>query len=128
MSEKCNSCEQMRKENTLVRKALVATDKNYLEVVNENLALKRELEASRSIAFPPERTSPPLKLKCAECNGTGKISMPYVHPTNSNLDEWREEWCGTCDGKGNPGNRSPWFGMPLCVHGYQNCSQCHDTR
>jgi hypothetical protein len=53
MSEKCSSCEQMKKENTLARKALVDTNKNYVEVVNENLALKRELEETRSIAFPP---------------------------------------------------------------------------
>jgi hypothetical protein len=115
----------MKKENTLARKALSDTNKNYIEVVNENLALKRELEASRSIAHPSKPAAPPLKLKCTSCNGTGKISMPYTHPTNPNLDSWRTEWCGVCDGKGNPHNRSPWFGLPLCVHGYQNCSVCN---
>lgn len=65
MSEKCNSCDQMKKENTLTRKALSDTNKNYVEVVNENLALRRELEETRSIAFPPP-ADPPLKLRAVE--------------------------------------------------------------
>lgn len=44
MAEKCNSCEQMKKENAAVRKALMETNKQYVEVVNENLNLKRKLE------------------------------------------------------------------------------------
>lgn len=44
MTEKCSSCEQMKKENTQSRKALMETNKNYIEVVNENLALRREVE------------------------------------------------------------------------------------
>lgn len=23
---------------------------------------------------------------------------------------------------------SPWYGQPLCEHGYQSCSTCHDKR
>lgn len=37
----CNSCEQMKKENKQLRQALVDTNRNYVEVVNENLALRR---------------------------------------------------------------------------------------
>lgn len=44
MTEKCNSCDQMKKENAATRKALMDTNKNYTEVVNENLALRRKLE------------------------------------------------------------------------------------
>lgn len=44
MAEKCNSCDQMKKQAAADRKALLATNKNYIEVVNENLALKRKLE------------------------------------------------------------------------------------
>lgn len=44
MAEKCNNCEQMKKENFQLRKAIIETNKNYVEVVNENLALKRQLE------------------------------------------------------------------------------------
>lgn len=43
MAEKCSSCDQMKKENATMRKALTDTDRNYVEVVNENLALRREL-------------------------------------------------------------------------------------
>lgn len=42
--EKCDNCESMKKENTQIRKALMETNKNYVEVVNENLALRRKLE------------------------------------------------------------------------------------
>lgn len=41
---KCSSCEQMKKENAAARKALMETNKNYVEVVNENLELRRELQ------------------------------------------------------------------------------------
>ena len=34
---------QMKKENAQLRKALAETNTNYVEVVNENLALRREL-------------------------------------------------------------------------------------
>lgn len=44
MAEKCSSCEQMKKENSLARKALLDTNKNYIEVVNENLELRRRIE------------------------------------------------------------------------------------
>jgi len=47
MTEKCNSCEQMKKENAAMRKALSDTNTNYVEVVNENLALRRKLEEAR---------------------------------------------------------------------------------
>lgn len=65
MSEKCNSCVQMKNENALARKSLMEAHKNYVEVVNENLALRRELEETRSIAFPPP-ADPPLKLRAVE--------------------------------------------------------------
>lgn len=45
--ETCNSCDQMKKENSMVRKALMETNKNYVEVINENLALRREIEKLR---------------------------------------------------------------------------------
>lgn len=44
MKETCNSCDQMKKENTALRKAISDTNANYVEVVNENLALRRKLE------------------------------------------------------------------------------------
>lgn len=43
-NEKCSSCEQMKKENNAMRKAMTDTSKGYVEVVNENLELKRLLE------------------------------------------------------------------------------------
>lgn len=43
--DKCNSCDQMKKENSLLRKSIMDTNKNYVEVVNENLELRRQLEA-----------------------------------------------------------------------------------
>lgn len=54
MTEKCNSCDQMKKENASVRRALLDTNKNYVEVVNENLALKKELTHLRWVVHPYE--------------------------------------------------------------------------
>lgn len=34
---------QMKKENNQLRKSLIETNKNYVEVCNENLELRREL-------------------------------------------------------------------------------------
>lgn len=48
MAEKCSSCEQMKKENSVLRKAISDTDRNYVEVINENLAMKRRLEKYES--------------------------------------------------------------------------------
>jgi regulator of replication initiation timing len=45
MTEKCNSCDQMKKENTVMRKANQEASTQLVEVVNENLTLRRELEA-----------------------------------------------------------------------------------
>lgn len=45
MAEKCSSCDQMKKENATMRKAMMDTSKGYVEVVNENLALHRDIEA-----------------------------------------------------------------------------------
>lgn len=47
MTDKCGSCDQIKKENNLLRKSIMETNKNYVEVVNENLELRRELEALR---------------------------------------------------------------------------------
>lgn len=44
MTEKCSACDQMKKENSQLRKALMETNKNYVEVCNENLYLKQQLE------------------------------------------------------------------------------------
>jgi hypothetical protein len=44
MKESCNSCDQMKKENAAMRKALNDTNTNYVDVVNENLALRRKLD------------------------------------------------------------------------------------
>lgn len=44
MTEKCSSCEQMKLENKNIRRSLMDTNKNYVEVINENLLLKRKLE------------------------------------------------------------------------------------
>lgn len=44
MSTLCNNCEQMKKENAQLRKAIIETNKNYVDVVNENIALRKELE------------------------------------------------------------------------------------
>jgi hypothetical protein len=43
MTEKCNACEQMKSENKLLRKSLMDTNRNYVDVVNENLSLRRKL-------------------------------------------------------------------------------------
>lgn len=45
MPDKCNSCDQMKKENATMRKAMMETSKNYVEVCNENLELRRKLVA-----------------------------------------------------------------------------------
>lgn len=55
--------EQMKKENAQLRKAIMETNKNYVEVVNENLALKRELE----------------KLRREVYNGSGKSAEDKDH-------------------------------------------------
>lgn len=38
--------------------------------------------------------------KCSSCHGTKTISVPWTHPTNPNLDSWRSEICGACNGRG----------------------------
>lgn len=43
----CSSCEQMKRENKELRRGRDAIHKEYVEVVNENLALRRELETAR---------------------------------------------------------------------------------
>lgn len=45
--DKCGSCDSMKKENAVLRKAVSDTNKNYVEVVNKNLELHRELESLR---------------------------------------------------------------------------------
>lgn len=45
----CPSCEQMKKENKQLRTAISDTNKNYVEVINENLDLHRQVEASRKL-------------------------------------------------------------------------------
>lgn len=40
----CSYCDQMKRENTATRKALIETNKNYVEIVNENLVLRRKIE------------------------------------------------------------------------------------
>jgi predicted nucleic acid-binding OB-fold protein len=40
----------MKKENSVIRKAMMETSKNYVEVVNENLALRRKLEELELLA------------------------------------------------------------------------------
>lgn len=58
MTEKCSSCEQMKQANKELRKALLDTNKNYVEVVNENLNLLKQLGANRSFAFREEDPPP----------------------------------------------------------------------
>lgn len=43
MAEKCSSCDQMKKENSTLRKSLMETNKYYVEVINENLELRRKI-------------------------------------------------------------------------------------
>lgn len=43
MPDKCGSCDQMKKENAVLRKAINDTSRNYTEVVNENLYFRRLL-------------------------------------------------------------------------------------
>lgn len=43
--------EQMKKENAQLRKALAETNKNYVEVVNENLELKAKVEQLERMAY-----------------------------------------------------------------------------
>lgn len=50
MKESCNSCDQMKRENTAMRKAITDTNANYVEVVNENLALRRKIEELTTLA------------------------------------------------------------------------------
>lgn len=57
MKEECNSCSQMKKENTQLRKSLMENNKGYVDVCNENLVLKKDLESLRILAdrlFPPK--------------------------------------------------------------------------
>lgn len=49
----CSSCEQMKKENASIRKALMETNKQYVEVINENLELRRQL--GNNIRYPLEQ-------------------------------------------------------------------------
>lgn len=44
MTDKCSNCEHMKKENAQLRKAVIDNNKQYAEVVNLNLSLRRELE------------------------------------------------------------------------------------
>lgn len=41
---KCTTCDQMKKENKELRKGRDDIHKNYVEVVNENLSLRRKIE------------------------------------------------------------------------------------
>lgn len=41
---KCSSCDQMKKENSALRKNINDIHKNYIDVINENLSLRREIE------------------------------------------------------------------------------------
>lgn len=43
MTEKCSSCEQMKKENSVARKAMMDTNKQMVDMANENLASHREI-------------------------------------------------------------------------------------
>ena len=49
-SKGCNSCNQMKKENAAMRKAITETNANYVEVVNENLSLRRIIEDLNKLA------------------------------------------------------------------------------
>jgi hypothetical protein len=49
MTNPCSSCDQMKRENKQLRLALTDTNKNYVEVVNENLSLHRDVEALRKL-------------------------------------------------------------------------------
>ena len=44
MTDKCSNCEQIVKEDKVLRKALNNFQKLYVEVVNENLRLRNILE------------------------------------------------------------------------------------
>lgn len=48
MVENCNSCQQMKTENKSLRRAIIETNKAFVETVNEGLALKKELEELKS--------------------------------------------------------------------------------
>jgi len=45
LTGKCSNCDQMKKENAAMNKAIMETHKNYVEVCNENLELRRRLVA-----------------------------------------------------------------------------------
>lgn len=47
----CSNCSSMKAENKQLRKAIIDTNKGYVEVVNENLALKKELELANQELF-----------------------------------------------------------------------------
>jgi len=40
----CSNCRQMKSENKAIRKSIMDTNKEYVAVVNENLALRRYIE------------------------------------------------------------------------------------
>lgn len=44
MSTPCSNCAQMKTENIQLRKQAIETHKNYTEVVNLNLELRRKIE------------------------------------------------------------------------------------
>jgi hypothetical protein len=46
MNNDCTNCNQVKNENKVLRRSLVDNNKNYVEVVNENLSLRRDLEQS----------------------------------------------------------------------------------
>lgn len=48
MTNLCSNCEQMKTENKHIRQSLMDTNRNYVEVVNENLELHRKIEELES--------------------------------------------------------------------------------
>ena len=72
MTEKCSSCDQMKKENTLNRKALMDTNKNYVEVVNEGLAKQREIDR--------------LKIIVGDLNGLVDVNKREIEGLNKLVD------------------------------------------
>lgn len=44
----CVNCEHMKKENAQLRKQAAETHKNYVDVVNQNLELRRQLETEQN--------------------------------------------------------------------------------
>lgn len=49
MSETCAGCKRIQNENKLLRSSIIETNKEYVSLANENLALKRELEEIKAV-------------------------------------------------------------------------------